>query len=127
MSTSQVVALSDSLRAQRKQLGLTQAELADLSGVSARFVFDVKNGKPSVSFDKLLLVISTLGLELVARPASCAPFLWRQPTSPHMAFAPGSSVGNYVFRVMRFSSLRMRNKITGTESPDAITARKATR
>lgn len=68
MSTSQVVALSDSLRAQRKQLGLTQAELADLSGVSARFVFDVENGKPSVSFDKLLLVISTLGLELVVKP-----------------------------------------------------------
>lgn len=52
------------LRARRKQLGLTQAELADLAGVSVRFVHDLESGKPTVQLSKVLAVASTLGCEL---------------------------------------------------------------
>ena len=52
------------VRTRRKSLGLTQAELADLSGVSAKFVYDLENGKPTIALDRLLLVIAALGLRL---------------------------------------------------------------
>lgn len=52
------------IKRRRKSLRLTQAELADLAGVSSRFVFDLENGKPSVSLEKTQLVASALGLEL---------------------------------------------------------------
>lgn len=51
-------------RARRKKLGLTQTELADLAGVSAKFVYDLENGKPTIAFDRFLLVKSALGLTL---------------------------------------------------------------
>ena len=56
--------LAESVRTRRKSLGLTQAELADLSGVSAKFVYDLENAKPTIALDRLLLVITALGLRL---------------------------------------------------------------
>lgn len=52
------------IRERRKDLGLTQAEVAVLAGVSPRFVFDVENGKPSVALDRLNLLLTALGLEI---------------------------------------------------------------
>lgn len=51
------------LKARRKQLGLTQRDLAGLAGVSLRFVHDLESGKPSVQLTKLLDVANALGLE----------------------------------------------------------------
>ncbi len=56
--------LAESVRTRRKLLGLTQAELADLSGVSAKFVYDLENAKPTIALDRLLLVIAALGFRL---------------------------------------------------------------
>lgn len=56
--------LFKALRARRKELGLTQQELADLAGVSTRFIHDLENAKATVQFDRLLAVVTTLGLEL---------------------------------------------------------------
>lgn len=56
--------LAAAVRARRVQLGLRQEELADLAGCSARFVHAVETGKPSVQLDKLLVLLSTLGLHL---------------------------------------------------------------
>lgn len=52
------------LRTRRKELRLTQRELADLAGVSVRFIHDLENGKPTVQLDRVLAVANTLGLEL---------------------------------------------------------------
>ncbi len=46
----------------RKKQGITQEELAGLSGTGRRFISDVERGKGNVQVDKLLLVISVLGL-----------------------------------------------------------------
>lgn len=43
-------------------MGVTQAQLADLAGVSPKFVYDLEKGKPSVTLDRVLLVFSALGL-----------------------------------------------------------------
>jgi HTH-type transcriptional regulator/antitoxin HipB len=59
-----VTYLSTSLEARRKSLGLSQIELANLAGVSARFMYDLESGKKSVSLDKFLAVANVLGYEL---------------------------------------------------------------
>lgn len=56
--------LASEVRARRRQLRLDQAELADLAGVSERFLYSLENGKRSVQLDKLLSVLSALGLHL---------------------------------------------------------------
>lgn len=52
------------VRARRRTLGLTQQEVADLAGVSVRFVHTVEKGKPSLRLDRLLQVLEVLGLGL---------------------------------------------------------------
>jgi HTH-type transcriptional regulator / antitoxin HipB len=56
--------LAAEVRSRRNSLGLTQRDLADMAGVSERFVRFVEQGKPSVQLDSLLAVLTTLGLEL---------------------------------------------------------------
>lgn len=56
--------LAAEVRSRRGQLGLTQRDLADMAGVSERFVRFVEQGKPSVQLDSLTAVLDTLGLEL---------------------------------------------------------------
>lgn len=57
--------LAQTVRAQRVAERLTQADLADLSGVSERFVRSVERGKPTIRLESLLAVLRTLGLDLV--------------------------------------------------------------
>ena len=59
-------ALSKMIRDQRILQGLTQQELADLSGVSVRFLGNLERGKESCEFARVLLVTSTLGIILTA-------------------------------------------------------------
>jgi HTH-type transcriptional regulator / antitoxin HipB len=56
--------LAAEVRARRAVLRLTQHDLAQLAGVSDRFVRFVEKGKPSVQLDSLLALLETLGLEL---------------------------------------------------------------
>jgi y4mF family transcriptional regulator len=57
--------LATVVRQRRKQLGLRQEDLADLAGVSLRFVQALEGGKPSVQLDHVRAVLDTLGLRLV--------------------------------------------------------------
>jgi|SRR5699024_1626955 len=59
--------LQSTLRARRRELNLTQEQLADLSGVSTRFIHNLEAGKASLQMDLVLKVASTLGLELCWR------------------------------------------------------------
>jgi HTH-type transcriptional regulator/antitoxin HipB len=52
------------IRDTRKEQGLTQEELAGISGTGRRFISDLENGKNSIQTGKLLLVIKALGLNL---------------------------------------------------------------
>ncbi|GAA2200550.1 hypothetical protein GCM10009849_21560 [Sinomonas flava] len=61
------LALAAEVRGRRRALGLSQQDLADLAGVSERFVRFVEQGKPSIQLDALLAVLDALGLELVVR------------------------------------------------------------
>ena len=47
--------LGDALRAARKQLGLTQPELALAAGVGVRFIVDLEAGKPTLRLAERML------------------------------------------------------------------------
>ena len=55
---------AEAVRLRRRALGLRQDELAALAGVSERFVYALENGKQSVQLDKVVAVLSALGLHL---------------------------------------------------------------
>ena len=54
------------VQARRRALGLTQVEVAELADVSARFVMELEQGKPTVRLDKLTAVLDAMGLTLRA-------------------------------------------------------------
>lgn len=53
------------LRTARKQLGLTQSQLALAAGVGLRFIVDLEAGKPTLRLEQVLRVIDALGGEVV--------------------------------------------------------------
>jgi HTH-type transcriptional regulator / antitoxin HipB len=59
-----VAAVARCIKTTRKQQGIRQQDLADLAGVSCRFLSALENGKETVELGKVLAVISTLGLEM---------------------------------------------------------------
>jgi len=52
------------VRSHRLKQGITQADLAALSGVGIRFISDLENGKPTITLGKALQVAYGLGLEI---------------------------------------------------------------
>lgn len=52
------------IRARRKELELSQIQLAELAGVGPDFLYDLERGKPSVRLDKLIAVLEVLNLQL---------------------------------------------------------------
>lgn len=53
------------VKQRRKQLGLTQQDLAERAGVGLRFVRDLEQGKETLRMDKINQVLSLFGHELV--------------------------------------------------------------
>ena len=61
------IVLGQLIRTQRKQSGLTQTDLAGLCDVSMKFVNQVENGKATAEIGKILRLVTTVGLDLIAR------------------------------------------------------------
>ena len=57
--------LGAAARAARKQLGLTQPQLALAAGVGVRFVVELEAGKPTLRLEHILRVLHALGGSLV--------------------------------------------------------------
>lgn len=56
--------LGEALRAARKQLRLTQPQLALAAGVGVRFIVELEAGKSTLRLENVLRVIEALGGEL---------------------------------------------------------------
>jgi HTH-type transcriptional regulator/antitoxin HipB len=54
-------ALGQAARSARKQLGLTQPQLALAAGVGVRFIVDLEAGKPTLRLENVLRVLHALG------------------------------------------------------------------
>jgi HTH-type transcriptional regulator / antitoxin HipB len=59
--------LGNSLRQRRRDLGLTQEQLAAKAGVRQRTISDIERST-AARFDTVLRVLAALSLELVVRP-----------------------------------------------------------
>jgi HTH-type transcriptional regulator / antitoxin HipB len=57
--------ISQRVRSARKEHGLTQTELAGLSGTGLRFVSELERGKPTVAMNKVLDVLNVLGISVL--------------------------------------------------------------
>lgn len=64
--------MGKALRGARKQLGLTQWQLALAAGVGVRFIVDLEAGKPTLRLETVLRVIDSLGgeINLIGLPSS---------------------------------------------------------
>jgi y4mF family transcriptional regulator len=79
------------VRARRAALRLTQQDLADMAGVSERFVRFVEQGKPSVQLDSLTALLEILGLELqLATRTSRAARVLTGPAAAEQETAAGT-------------------------------------
>jgi HTH-type transcriptional regulator / antitoxin HipB len=56
--------MASAIRGRRKDLGLSQGELADRIGVSRKWIYDFEAGKPTAQFGIVLRVLDDLGLVL---------------------------------------------------------------
>jgi y4mF family transcriptional regulator len=61
------------IRARRRELGVTQKDLAMTSGTGLRFIIDLERGKPTCQTGKMLQVMQVLGLDLVVQGISNGP------------------------------------------------------
>lgn len=64
---SSTIEVGELVRSVRKIQGLTQLDVAGLAGLSNRFVIDLEKGKATLQMQKVLDVLSLLGLEVVIR------------------------------------------------------------
>jgi y4mF family transcriptional regulator len=58
--------LGEIIRRRRRQLGLTQTELSELSNTNLRLVSELERGKPTARLQNVMRVLQTLGIELRA-------------------------------------------------------------
>ncbi|NQU26817.1 MAG: helix-turn-helix transcriptional regulator [Candidatus Marinimicrobia bacterium] len=63
MNTISPKQLGATIRAKRKQLKVTQKDLALTCGTGLRFIIDLEKGKPTCQIGKILQVIRALGLK----------------------------------------------------------------
>ena len=64
--------LAKFIKEKRKQLNITQPELAERAGVGLRFIREVEQGKQSVRMDKVNQVLALFGSEVGVVPKSDA-------------------------------------------------------
>jgi len=53
------------VRIKRVELGMTQSQLADVTGKGTRFISDLENGKPTMQISKVLDTLHVLGFDVV--------------------------------------------------------------
>lgn len=67
-SVKDMKGLGEAIRKRRRELGYTQAFLADYAGVSTSFLSELENGKETIQAGKMMEIIGLLGMDIcVAR------------------------------------------------------------
>ena len=65
--------IGNHLKQTRKEIGLTQEDVALISDVGLSFIHNLEHGKKSIQFDSLMKVVSRLDCELIIRPKGGLP------------------------------------------------------
>jgi y4mF family transcriptional regulator len=66
-SVKDMKSLGSAIRERRRELGYTQAFLADYAGVSASFLSELENGKETIQAGRMIEIISLLGMDVCVR------------------------------------------------------------
>lgn len=59
--------LGELIRGRRRELGLTQTEVAEVANTNLRFLSELERGKPTARFENVMRVLATLGIDLEVR------------------------------------------------------------
>ncbi len=59
-----VKAIGESIRQRRKELGITQPDLADLAGISINTLYKLERGQGNPSLDVIQKITTVLGMQL---------------------------------------------------------------
>lgn len=59
--------LGQLIRQRRRELGLTQTQVAEVANTNLRFVSELERGKPTARLENVMRVLEALGIELEAR------------------------------------------------------------
>ncbi|SFF07887.1 transcriptional regulator, y4mF family [Chitinophaga sp. CF118] len=62
--------LSKTIKAKRKENGLTQEDLSLKSGLGLRLIREIEQGKTSMRMDKVNQLLALFGMELIPAPKS---------------------------------------------------------
>lgn len=73
-----VAELGNLIRRKRKEIRRTQASIAGLAGVGARFMSELERGKATLELGRALQVLGRLGLDVWVVPRG-----WTPPGDPH--------------------------------------------
>ncbi|MDX2345836.1 MAG: helix-turn-helix transcriptional regulator [Legionella sp.] len=65
--------IGQTIRHTRKQLGVTQSDLALAAGTGLRFIIDLEKGKPTCQIGKVLQVLQVLGIQCKLSHAEVKP------------------------------------------------------
>ena len=64
MVNNMIKKLGNRVRQARKEQGLTQEQLAAISGIGVRFIRELEQGKASCHIGKVFTVVSMLGMDI---------------------------------------------------------------
>ena len=64
MKIADAEAFGNELRKRRKELGYTQAYIAELTGFSVSFISDLERGKKTCEIGKAIEIVNLLGMDL---------------------------------------------------------------
>jgi len=62
--------LATSISARRKNLGISQNDLAEMSGVSLATIKNIERGKGNPSFETVKKILAVLGMEILLKVRS---------------------------------------------------------
>ena len=65
MIITDTIALGKMIKARRKELGVTQAYLSEVTGLSTTFISDVENGKSTAEIGRIIKLINILGMDFI--------------------------------------------------------------
>ncbi len=64
MKINNSIEFGDAIKARRKELGYTQGYISEVTGLSASFISNLENGKPTSEMGKAILLANQLGLDI---------------------------------------------------------------
>ena len=109
--------IGELIRHTRRQLKLTQKELALTTGTGLRFIIDLEKGKPTCEIGKSLIVLQTLGIALTLTPPSVDPVVDNTLKRRNLGTWPGCS---RTYRLMKSYICQMKLFEVGSGGPPPL-------